>query len=70
MPNSGMLDHVGFGTRPRPKSQSMASRRFTYVHWMDAWPSRVGYQTPRTFKVSDFSKHMIKQTKTEVRKDR
>ncbi len=58
MPNSGMLDHVGF----RPST----GRRDTYVHWMDAWPTKVGYQTPRTFKISEFSRHMIKQTRMEV----
>lgn len=64
MPNSGMLDHVGF--KPTPESRANL-RRSTNVHWMDAWPSRVGYQTPRTFRVSDFSRHAIKQVKKEVR---
>lgn len=59
MPNSGMLDHVTY----RPFESAM---RGTKVNWLDPWPSKVGYQTPRTFKISDFSRHMIKQTKKEV----
>ena len=56
MPNSGMLDHVGY----RPVTPGRK------VHWMDPWPNKIGYQSPRTFKISDFSRHMIRQTKREV----
>lgn len=63
MPNSGMLDHPSF--RPRPEERA---RRDTVIQWMEAWPSKIGYQSPRTFKVSEFSRHMIKETKKEVRR--
>ena len=61
MPNSGMLDHPGY------KPPEDRARRNTLVYWMDPWPSKVGYQTLRTFRVSDYSKHKVKEAKDEVR---
>jgi hypothetical protein len=63
MPNSGMLDHPGY--KPRPEDRAIA-RRNTLVFWMDSWPTKIGYQTPRTFKVSEFSRHRIHDIKKEV----
>lgn len=53
MPNTGMLDH-------RVYKPSKAGRR-SYVHWMDAWPSKAGYQTLGSLRVAEFSRHLMKQ---------
>ena len=62
MPNTGMLDHLAY--KPRPKS-----RRDSYLYWMGAWPTLAGYQTMRSVHVSSFSKHLMRQSATEVREN-
>ena len=61
MPNTGMLDHRAY------KPDGTGYRR-SCVHWLGAWPSRAGYQTMRSLRVAEFSRHlMAKRSQMQVR---
>ncbi|XP_064396534.1 uncharacterized protein LOC135343505 [Halichondria panicea] len=58
MPNTGMLDHRVF--------QPSTRRATSAVHWFGAWPSQGGYKTVRSLRVTNFSRHLIKEMQPQL----